>query len=285
MKLNELNDQVLLNNIINLVKDEKNTTLQILEYLSEIDSRRLYLQEGYSSLYDFCIRYLNYSEGEAYRRIQACRIACRVKEVKPLLKNNEISLTGLSCISPYLTNDNAKMLLPEVKNKSKKEIEEVIHHHFPESKPKKEVLSVLLDNELKTLLEEAKRKYSERDITVLLKRLLKDQLRERKARPNQIKKHTRYVPASLKQEVKKEADYQCTYKCEKSVRCNQKAHLEIDHIRPFGMGGSSHDINNLRLLCKAHNQMFARRYFPNAYPRIAKPHFYSGGENGGLVTA
>jgi hypothetical protein len=259
--LKNLDNKTLLTEISDLVKKEKRTTLEILDYLSEIDERRLFLEEGYSSLFDFCVRFLNYSEGEALRRIQASRATKKVEEVKQLLHDNELSLTGLSLIAPHLKAENAATLLPAVKNKSKREIEKIIVETFPEAKPKPELLTVLLDPELKHLIEAAKRKVSEKDLAIVLKRALKEFVRERAERRTPVKKHTRYVPISLRREVMRSSNFQCTFTSPQGVRCNQTAHLEIDHVRPWAKGGSSHDSKNLRVLCKSHNLMFARRQF------------------------
>ena len=40
------------------------------------------------------------------------------------------------------------------------------------------------------------------------------------------------------------------------MRCTAKHYLEIDHVLPFAWGGG-HDEDNLRLLCRAHNQLMA----------------------------
>lgn len=259
--LKDLDNQTLLIDISNLVKKEKRTTLEILEYLTEIDERRLFLSEGYASLYDFCIRYLNYSEGEALRRIHASRATAKVEEVKQLLHDNELSLTGLSLIAPHIKKENAATLLPAVKNKTKLEIKKIIAERFPEAAATQEMISIMLDPELKELLEQAKRKASEKDLTVVLKRALKEYVKERAERNSEVKKHTRYVPTSLRRKVLKSSNYQCTFKSQQGVRCNQTAHLEIDHVRPWAKGGSSHDLENLRVLCKSHNLMFARGQF------------------------
>src|SRR5581483_1365612 len=95
------------------VRAEKRATARVLEYLSEIDFRKLWVKEGYSGLHDFCIRYLGYSEGEANRRIQAARLSQRIEEVKPLLEKGELSLTNMSLLSPHLNKDNAKEILPK----------------------------------------------------------------------------------------------------------------------------------------------------------------------------
>jgi hypothetical protein len=76
-----LKDQELLANCKAQVRLEKAVTSKILDYLNEIDRRRLWIQEGFSSLFDFCARFLGYSEGEANRRIQAARLSRKVEEV------------------------------------------------------------------------------------------------------------------------------------------------------------------------------------------------------------
>lgn len=54
---------------------------------------------------------------------------------------------------------------------------------------------------------------------------------------------------------------QCTFvQSNTHARCPQKTHLEVDHIQPRALGGDS-SLENLRLLCKAHNQRAAIRVF------------------------
>jgi hypothetical protein len=249
-----INDELLLRECKLAVQTEKQSTARVLEYLCAIDDRRLWLKEGFSSLFDFCLRFLNYSEGETYRRIQACRLSSRVKEVKPLLENNSLSLTTMSLLSPLLDSENAKDILPKVINQPTREVERVLQEHFPEKAKKSEVFKVELDIELKGLLEEARTLASEKEPQKLLKKVLRDYLRNRKTRASSVKAHTRYVPQPIAREVSP-----------KGLRCNQRAHLQIDHIRPYAKGGSSHDIDNLRCLCKAHNLFLAKRDFPKFF--------------------
>ena len=189
---------------------EKKSTAEVLEYLAEIDHRRLWIKEGYGSLYDFCIRYLNYSEGETHRRIQACRLSAKVKELKPLLEEGALSLTTLSLLSPYLNNDNAKEILPKVISQSTRQVERVLTEAFPERAQKVEVFKVGVDQELKELLEKAKALASEKDSGRLLKKVLTHYVRERKTRMSKVKRHTRYVPKRTAREVMKRDNYQCT---------------------------------------------------------------------------
>lgn len=268
MKIFNLLDEKLLIRCKEQVLLEKTATSKVLDYLNEIDRRRLWVKEGYASLLDFCVRYLSYSEGEAYRRIQAARLTQRVKTVKPLLEKAQVSLTSLTLLSPVLTLENASTILPEVIGKPTREVEKVIRRHFPERALKKETFEVELDEELRALLEKAQQIASETNPRLLLKKVLRNFVRERKFRKvteGKIKTpHTRRVAAATAAKVKAQAGYQCEYRSPAGVRCSQTAHLEIDHIRPYAMGGSSKDPSNLRTLCKVHNLYFAGLYFPKS---------------------
>jgi hypothetical protein len=215
-------------------------------------------------MYDFCIRYLGYSEGEANRRIQAARLSLKVEEIKPLLEQGEISLTSLSLLSPVLNQDNAKEILPKVIGKSTREVEIVIKEHFPERTSKKEYFEVEMDDEIKALLQEARKLAGEKDSALFLKKILKAFVREKKPRKTPSK-HTRRAAVPTAREVKRRSGYRCEYISPKGLRCSQTAHLEIDHVRPWAYGGSSKDISNLRCLCKVHNLYVARQYFPKSW--------------------
>lgn len=71
LALEKLRDSELLRRIEVLVQDEHDATIQILHHLNEIERRRLDLDLGYSSLFDYCIQCLEYSPSAAGRRIQA----------------------------------------------------------------------------------------------------------------------------------------------------------------------------------------------------------------------
>lgn len=275
----EIQDEILLTKCKLAVQREKQSTSRVLEYLAEIDKRRLWIKEGYSSLYDFCIRYLNYSEGETHRRIQACRLSNKFEEIKPLLEKGSLSLTTMSLLSPFLNNDNAKDILPKVINQPTRQVEKVLTQHFPEKVTKAEFFKVELDAELKILLEKAKELTSEKDATKLLKKVLLNFVRDRKTRASKVKRHTRYVQKRTAREVKLQAGYQCQYLSSKGIRCNQRANLQIDHIRPWAKNGSSQDIHNLRCLCRAHNLYRAKLDFPD------RPHFKAKPPQGPLLPA
>jgi len=73
-------------------------------------------------------------------------------------------------------------------------------------------------------------------------------------------KQSRYIPAAVQREVKARDGDQCTFCSPDGQRCSEKYRLEIDHIRPYALGGTN-EAENLRLVCRAHNSLYAERVF------------------------
>ncbi|MCA9520207.1 MAG: DUF222 domain-containing protein [Myxococcales bacterium] len=64
---------------------------------------------------------------------------------------------------------------------------------------------------------------------------------------------SRYVATEVRRRVAERDGLRCSFRAEDGRRCEQRAYLELDHWRPFALGGAN-DVANLRLLCRAHNQ-------------------------------
>jgi len=67
-----------------------------------------------------------------------------------------------------------------------------------------------------------------------------------------------YIPSAIREEVAKRDNEQCAFVSEDGKRCESKHALEFDHIVPVAKGGAT-KADNLRLLCRAHNQLEADR--------------------------
>lgn len=57
-----------------------------------------------------------------------------------------------------------------------------------------------------------------------------------------------------------DAGNQCSYRASDGTECRARSFIEIDHVRPWALGGTS-DRENLRPLCRTHNLMMAQRTF------------------------
>jgi 5-methylcytosine-specific restriction endonuclease McrA len=67
-------------------------------------------------------------------------------------------------------------------------------------------------------------------------------------------KVTRSIPVSIRRQIWRRDQYQCTYRDPTGRRCDSRRYLQVDHCLPFSAGGT-HDPDNLRLVCGAHNRL------------------------------
>ena len=73
-------------------------------------------------------------------------------------------------------------------------------------------------------------------------------------------KHSRHIPAAIRDDVRARDGGRCTFVGSDGVRCDATRDLQIDHIRPFAQGGET-TVGNLRLLCGKHNRLEAERVY------------------------
>jgi len=71
---------------------------------------------------------------------------------------------------------------------------------------------------------------------------------------------TRHIPIATRDAVMLRDKECCTFRSKSGRRCNATHGLQIDHIKPYALGGT-HEPENLRVLCAAHNRHAARKTF------------------------
>jgi 5-methylcytosine-specific restriction endonuclease McrA len=152
--LRHKNSKLLVIELKSLVRQEKQTTFQILDYLREIESRRLYLSLGYPSLFAFCLHDLQYSEPEANIRISAMRLFRSVPEAERRIKSGEINLSQAALMqstfrreeilrreekrNPLLNEEKSK-LVELVAGKSYRESQQLLANSMPVASQKEYV--------------------------------------------------------------------------------------------------------------------------------------------------
>ena len=70
----------------------------------------------------------------------------------------------------------------------------------------------------------------------------------------------RGIPAPVKRAVWVRDGGQCTYKTQDGRRCPERHRLEYHHNDPYGFGGDR-SVENIRLMCHAHNLYMAEMDF------------------------
>lgn len=319
--LRKLSNNDLIRRLIDDVARERAMTIAVLHDLNEMERRRLYLDLGCSSLFDYCVRKLKYSSSAAARRIQASRCIRRFPIVLRLLQANEISLTTVGSIAPILNTQNCESILKRVRGVSCRQVERIVCEYRPPVAMRDRVKPVrvvtpgagseikqfsqfLADDEFVALFEEVRQLMSRDGHHPSMSEVLKTTLREYRDRHSPAARHerrgamtaaavvaagakeagsaatgiaqstneasaadsrrrecedapkSRHIPDDIRDAVFVRDGGRCTFISRCGTRCGSAHGLQIDHIRPFSVGGT-HELSNLRLLCAAHNRRAA----------------------------
>ena len=290
MDLSERSDEALLSDATILVGSHREITARLVAVLGEIEERRFHLVAGFSSMFDFCQKKLRLTEGEAFRRILAARLGRRFPVVHSLLASGTVNLSTLELLRDKLTPENHSELFAAVAGKSKREVQALLATRFPRPDTPSSIrplfaleplsegrfrVEFTASDELRGKLELCRDLMSHanpsRDLAVVIEHavdlLLLDLERKRLARTKRPRNpqtarvaSTSRVRSAVRREVFERDGTQCTYVAEDGRRCEARAFLELDHVEPRAVGGSD-EAPNLRVRCRAHNQLWAEQAF------------------------
>jgi 5-methylcytosine-specific restriction endonuclease McrA len=125
-ELRKLTNRDLLDRVDELVRRERRVQAALIANLSELDARRLYLGEGCSSFYVYCMEKLGYSASAAYRRMEAARAARRFPVILDRLADGSLNLTTVALLGKHLTAANHRDVLSAAAGKSQAEVEVLV---------------------------------------------------------------------------------------------------------------------------------------------------------------
>jgi 5-methylcytosine-specific restriction endonuclease McrA len=128
----DLSNEELLAEISRLALRERQATAALIRCLMEVDARRLYLSEGYSSLFTFCTQTLHLSEHAALGRIEVARAARRLPALLLHLEDGSVTVTNARMLAPHMTETNCEDLLAAARHRSKREVEEIVARLRPQ---------------------------------------------------------------------------------------------------------------------------------------------------------
>ena len=101
------NDQLLLQTK-NLVQKERQINIQVLQHLQEIEKRKLYLDRGFPSLFEYAVKELGYSHSAAYRRIKTMRLCRDIPQATAKIKTGSLNLTTASQLQTFFEKKKRK---------------------------------------------------------------------------------------------------------------------------------------------------------------------------------
>lgn len=121
-----LTDDQLLASVKSLACAERKATAELIAALAEVDRRKLYLGEGFPSLFNYCTQALHLSEHAAYGRIEAVRAVHRFPVVLDHLADGSVTLTTICLLAPLITAENHEALLASARHKSRRDVEHLV---------------------------------------------------------------------------------------------------------------------------------------------------------------
>src|SRR5262249_5933173 len=101
-QLTQLSNNELHQQTLQAAQTEQHATLALLHYLQEVESRKLFAIRGYSSLFEYIVKALHYSEAAASERLAAMRLLKGLPEVEAKLVSGELTLTTAAKIQHFI---------------------------------------------------------------------------------------------------------------------------------------------------------------------------------------
>jgi hypothetical protein len=284
--LRNLDKEHLLRDFSALVEKDRRDTATLLAYIAEIDRRKLYLEHACPSMFAFCTKRFHMSEAVAARRIRAGRATCRFPCILGMVACGELHLSGIHQLAGHLTDENHEEVLGRAKHKSMREIEKLIAEISPKPDvpssvralpqrpqpvplaPRRYKLQVTIGEETRAKLAELQGLLSHQipdgDPAKILDRALDALLAETKkkkaaltdkprASRKKSSRKTRAIPARIRREVFERDEGRCAFIDAEGRRCAAMWKVEVHHRAPYARGGT-HDLENVELRCRAHNQ-------------------------------
>lgn len=127
-----------------LLRRERVALADFVVALAEFDRRRLWIDLGYASLFDFLHRELGLSKASAFYRKRAAELIQRFPDVAEPLRDGRLCLTSVVEVSKVLTDENHDEVLPRFFLLSKREAKVVSAAIRPdEAPPLREVVTVV----------------------------------------------------------------------------------------------------------------------------------------------
>ena len=257
--------------LIRDVKEERLITAKVIRGIHEVSLHKDYLEYNCDSLFQFCVLVLGYEGGAAWRRIEAAKLLEKAPEVAEKIESGALTLTNVATISRI----QAKARKDDVEIPAAKLIEVALHTESRVAERKCLELAMeygvdvdpekrRYDSEVEDLLSALSHKHPGINKEALLRLAIHEMhgryCAEKKADAEVEVKNpaSGHVPAKMNRALKQNAEQCCQWVDESTKRrCESRHQLEIDHIKPRAKGGKT-ELQNLRVLCRFHNQQAAR---------------------------
>ncbi len=272
-----LSDEMLLSVLDKRVECESANKAEMIDCIREIMHRRLWLEFGATSMFDFMTRaHFHYAPVVAQRKIDAARLLQALPEIKELVAQNEINLTQLGMVAAGLRQKAVPLelqreIVQTIKGQTMKNTQVILNEKLELEVKSISKARVQRDGSVRVEMTFTKEEWAiiERAKELVSHSVPSGELKEvlTYCVGFTVAKKTGSASTSLK-EVKVrqglgvsrstrrlvfERDQNCRHVHANGERCNSRYQLQVDHIISRWRGGE-HKLDNLQLLCGVHNR-------------------------------
>lgn len=314
MDLTKISNSELGSRLVKLAKTERKITHLVLWHILEFQSRKIYLDIGYSSMIVYLVKHLGYCETSARNRLNAAQLLKKAPEVVEQIESGRINLSQMNQVQRHIRQEEesgkvftaaqAQDLLQKLENQNTFETQKTLAVAFDVPlkmstivKPQKDG-SVRMEitfteeqfRELETarqmlahvcpqsawpeVIAELAEKYNRSklgkckvfefpskmsDASLRAENVVEGDKEKKKKQKARLRNRP-YISIKIKRSLLQQAKHQCEYLNPKTrLRCDARHALQVDHRIPLALGGS-HKSDNLRILCRSHNLLMARKW-------------------------
>ena len=283
-------------NLLKFVLQERKLLHLILLHIKEVDQRKIFLDRGRSSLFEYLVTDLGYSNAAAQRRIEGARLIGELPEVAEKIKDGSLHLAHIGeavrAMKQKERENDVKIssgeklrLLEAIECKTISEAQHILSSKLDVQLKSREIKRVQKDESVHLQLTLSKEQYelflecqslagtillkeNGQNLAQVIQHLSEFYLKKHKARPpisttstsvSEVKeKINRTLTPKTRREIRS-LYRECQHKDPATQKkCGSKFLLEVDHKIPRWAGGT-HERSNLTLLCAAHNKAKYRK--------------------------
>lgn len=277
-----------------LAKKERELLYSILETIREIDSRRMYLEMGYSCLFDYLTQAVGYSNASAQRRIDAARLLREIPQMGVKIQNGELKLNQISMVQKAardvaklkhkkVTSEEKVVLLENISSQTVQQAQKEIASFFDipvEQFTKQKVqadesvrIELTLSKEAYEKLQRAQNLVSgavaDKDVASFIE-YISDKIIQQRASSagetnvepqprNRVKVPAKTFSLPMWKRQTHAKQECCQYKDPITGKvCGSERFLQVDHKRSRWANGGN-EAENLQILCAGHNRLKYRK--------------------------
>jgi hypothetical protein len=265
--------QIIDKKIKSFAQREREILAGLIPELREMELCHGYLEFKCTSLFEYLMKEVGYSEGSAQRRIDAARLLSVLPDLPEKLESGAIKLNQISMVRKAsrqvkrsLTPEETRDLFAQLEKQNQRESEKMVAQAFELEvlrKSKRVVqsdgsvryeltISAELDAEIQKAQELHSHSLKSKDLVEYLEFLTAKELKMKKNSPSTA---TVAVTPKLRREIIQE---QCAHVYEDGTQCANRWQMQVDHKKSKWKGGTN-ERENLQPLCAQHNREKYRR--------------------------